>query len=126
TSTGQRKIIDWVTYTDPFTDNDPTWVNMAAQVSGSSFAFGSPSVTYTAPVAGTYRIGLFNERDPRLGGELGNDVNRDGNPTGSSGLFAVLWNTTTNQVWVDTNQNHTFTDDQAMTDYKVNFDVGTF
>ena len=25
TSTGQRKIVDWVTYTDPFTDGDPTW-----------------------------------------------------------------------------------------------------
>ena len=34
TSTGERKIIDWVTYTDPFDDDDPTWVDMAAQVSG--------------------------------------------------------------------------------------------
>ena len=126
TSTGERKILDWVTYTDPFDDNDPTWVSMQAQVSGSSFAFGTPSVTYTAPVAGTYRIGLFNERDPRLGGEVGNDVNRDGNPAGSSGIFAVLWNTTTNDVWVDTNQNNTFADEQAMTDYKIRFDVGTF
>ena len=25
TSTGQRKIVDWVTYTDPLTDGDPTW-----------------------------------------------------------------------------------------------------
>jgi hypothetical protein len=25
TTTGERKIVDWVTYTDPFTDNDPTW-----------------------------------------------------------------------------------------------------
>ena len=40
---------------------------------------------------GTYRFGVFNERDPRLGGEVGNDVNRDGNPAGSSGIFAVLW-----------------------------------
>ena len=37
---------------------------------------------------------LFNERDPRLGGEVGNDVNRDGNPAGSSGIFAVLWDAT--------------------------------
>jgi hypothetical protein len=93
TSTGERKIIDWVTYTDPFTDNDPTWVNMQAQVSGSTFTFGNPTVTYTAPAAGSYRIGLFNERDPRLGGEVGSDVNRDGNPAGSSGIFAVLRDT---------------------------------
>ena len=68
-----------------------TWQD---QVSGSSFTF--KGVTYTAPAAGTYRFGLFNERDPRLGGEVGSDVNRDGNPAGSSGLFAVLWDTATN------------------------------
>jgi hypothetical protein len=124
TSTGERKILDWVTYTDPFDDNDPTWVNMQAQVSGSSFTF--QSVNYTAPAAGSYRIGLFNERDPRLGGEVGSDVNRDGNPAGSNGIFAVLWNTTSNNVWVDTNQNNSFVDELAMTDYKVNYDVGTF
>ena len=124
TSTGERKIVDWVTYTDPFTDNDPTWVNMAAQVSGSSFIFND--VAYTAPAAGSYRIGLFNERDPRLGGEVGNDVNRDGNPAGSKGIFAVLWNTTSNAVYVDTNQNNSFADDLAMTDYRVNYDIGTF
>jgi hypothetical protein len=124
TSTGERKIIDWVTYTDPFDDDDPTWVNMADQVSGSSFTY--KGVVYTAPAAASYRIGLFNERDPRLGGELGNDVNRDGNPAGSSGLFAVLWNTLTNDVYVDANQNASFADELAMTDYKVRYDVGTF
>ena len=35
TSTGERKIIDWVTATDPFIDGDPTWLDMQAQVSGS-------------------------------------------------------------------------------------------
>ena len=124
TSTGARKIVDWVTGTDPFTDDDPTWLNMSAQVSGAQFAFNG--VTYTAPAAGAYRIALFNERDPRLGGEVGSDVNRDGNPAGSSGNFAVLWNTSTNLVWVDTNQNNSFADQAAMTDYKVRFDVGYF
>ena len=124
TSTGERKVLDWVTGTHPTDDGDPTWVNMQSQVSGSSFAFGG--VTYTAPAGGNYRIGLFNERDPNLGGEVGNDVNRDGNPTGSSGIFAVLWNAATNKVWVDTNQNNSFADQAAMTDYKVNFDVQYF
>ncbi|MGH9175314.1 MAG: S8 family serine peptidase, partial [Vicinamibacterales bacterium] len=45
TSTGERKIVDWVTYTDPFTDDDPTWVSMADQVSGASFTY--KGVTYT-------------------------------------------------------------------------------
>ena len=124
TSTGERKIVDWVTGTHPTDDGDPTWINMQNQVSGSSFAFGG--VTYTAPANGSYRIGLFNERDPNLGGEVGNDVNRDGNPAGSSGIFAVLWDTATNRVWVDTNQNNSFADQSAMTDYKVNYDVQYF
>ena len=118
------KIVDWVTYTDPVTDGDPTWIDMAQQVSGATFTFNS--ALYTAPAPGSYRIGLFNERDQRLGGELGNDVNRDGNPAGSSGVFAVLWSTTDNTVWVDTNQNRSFADEQPMTDFKVKRDIGVF
>jgi hypothetical protein len=121
TSTGERKIVDWVTGTDPFTDNDPTWINMAAQVSGASFAFGG--TTYTAPTAGSYRIGVLDEHDPRLGGEVGNNLNRDGDTTDK---YAVLWNTATNAVWVDANTNNSFADEPAMTDYKVRFDVGRF
>jgi len=126
TSTGERKIVDWVTGTDPFDDNDPTWINMTTQVSGATFTVGTPAVTYTAPAAGSYRFGIFNERDTRFGGELGRDANRDGNPAGSSGLFAILWNTSSNQVWVDTDQDQSFADQTAMTDYKVNYDVGWF
>ncbi|MBI3973545.1 MAG: S8 family serine peptidase [Chloroflexi bacterium] len=124
TSTSDRKIIDWVTYTDPFDDNDPTWIDMQDQVSGSTFTY--KGVSYTAPAGKAYRIGLFDERDPRLGGELGNDVNRDGNPAGSSGIFAVLWDTQANTIYVDTNQNNSFTDELAMADYRVRYDVGTF
>lgn len=121
TSTGERKIIDWVTFTDPFVDDDPTWVNMQAQVSGSTFTFNS--VTYTAPGNGSYRIGLFNENDPRLGGEVGRNVNRDGDITD---VFAVLWDTSADTVYVDVNQNNNFADDMAMKNYKVNYDVNYF
>ena len=130
TSTGEPKIVDWVTYTDSrFTagvnnDNDPTWLAMTAQVSGASFAHAG--ATYTAPATGSYRIGLFNERDTRLGGEVGRDVNRDGNPAGSSGIFAVLWDAAAGNVWVDTNQNASFADETAMTDYRVRQDVNYF
>jgi hypothetical protein len=94
---------------------------MNNQVSGSSFVFNT--VTYTAPAAGSYRIGVFVEGDSRLGGEIGSNVNRDGDTTD---VFAVLWSTSTNTVWVDTNQNNSFADDMAMTDYKVNYDVNYF
>ncbi|MBL8057850.1 MAG: S8 family serine peptidase [Anaerolineales bacterium] len=121
TSTGERKIVDWVTATDPFNDGDPTWLDMTAQVAGPSFDF--QGVTYTAPGAGGYRIAIFNEGDPRLGGEVGSNVNRDGD---STDRFAVLWDTAANTVYVDTNQNNSFADDMAMTDYKVRYDVNYF
>ena len=120
TTTGERKITDWVTATDPFTDDDPTWLNMSAQVSGPAFTFGG--VNYTAP-AGAYRTATFIEGDARLGGEVGSDVNRDGDTTDK---FGVLWDTTANTVRVDTNQNNDFTDDAALTDYAKKFDVGHF
>jgi subtilisin family serine protease len=120
TTTGERKITDWVTATDPFTDDDPTWLDMSAQVSGPSFTY--QGVTYTAP-AGSYRTAVFNEGDPRLGGELGSDVNRDGDSTDK---FDVLWDPTAGTVRVDTNQNNDLTDDQVLTDYAKKFDVGHF
>jgi subtilisin family serine protease len=126
TSTGERKIVEWKTGTDPFTENDPTWVTMTTQVNATGGTFVVNAVTYTAPANGQYRFGLFNERDSRLGGEVGSDVNRDGNPAGSSGIFAVLWNTNSNNVYVDANQNRNFADEMAMTDYSVRYDVNYF
>ncbi len=125
TSTNQRKIIDWMTFTDPVIDNDPTWVKMSdTYVKGPSFTWNA--VNYTAPGNKKYRIGIFNERDPRLGGEVGSDVNRDGNPGGSNGLFAVLWDVSKGTVWVDTNQNNNFADEMTMRQYGINYDVNYF
>src|SRR5918994_2349377 len=69
TSTGEAKIVDWVTGTDPLTDtNDPTWIKMDTQVSGATFTWNSAS--YTAPAAGSYRIGSFSQtRAPLRGGD---------------------------------------------------------
>ena len=38
----------------------------------------------------------------------------------------MLWDANKNLVWVDTNQNNSFADQTAMTDYRVNYDVGFF
>jgi hypothetical protein len=122
TTTGAPKIIDWVTYTHPTDDGDPTWV-ITGLVNGPTFTTGG--VTYTAPGAGTFRFGVFDERDPNLGGEVGNDVNRDGNPAGSSGKFGVLWDGGS-RVWVDVDQDASFADEPAMTNFKVNRDVRYF
>ncbi|WP_156754809.1 S8 family serine peptidase [Actinokineospora pegani] len=124
TSTGERKITDWVTHTDPgFTgttnnDDDPTWLLMTTKTTGA--AVGLPNET------GDLRVGTFDERDPRLGGEMGSDVNRDGNPAGSKGTFGVVWNVGTGAVWVDLDQDGAFDDEKPMTDYKVKHDIGYF
>lgn len=123
-----RKIVDWVTFTDPLTDGDPTWVNMATQVVVSGGAFTSGGVTYTGVAAdGQYRFGVFQEAalgaTSEYGIGCGADVNRNGV---CNEKFAVLWNTATNQVWVDSNADKSFAGEKAMTDYKVNFDIGTF
>jgi hypothetical protein len=120
TTTGERKITDWVTATDPFTDDDPTWLKMSTQVTGPSFSFDGNS--YVAP-AGSYRVAMFTEGDPRLGGEVGSDVNRDGDTTDR---FAVLWDPTAGTVRVDTNQDRNLANDQVLTDYAKKFDVGHF
>jgi subtilisin family serine protease len=123
TTTGQPKIVDWVTFTHPLDDDDPTWIEMTTQVTGPTFTVDG--VTYTAPSAGSFRFGLFDERDSRLGGELGNDVNRDGNGAGTSGLFGVLWDGGS-RVWVDADQDLSFADQAGMRRFRTNRDVGTF
>jgi subtilisin family serine protease len=147
-----HKLVDWMNVTEPgdrflpltYPGNalasmgypyiDSSWVDMRHEVAATDGEIVHDGVTYRVPHPGRYRIGLFDERQPgtfvaaNFPGDyyLHGDVNRDGNPPGSSALFAVLWSETTNEVWVDVNQNRSFADDRAMKDYAVRFDVGTF
>ena len=62
TSTGQRKIVDWVTYTDPLTDGDPTWRQSAGTVNVVGGAFTAFATAYTGvPVDGTYKFARMRE-----------------------------------------------------------------
>ncbi|MEU4222118.1 S8 family serine peptidase [Actinoplanes sp. NPDC026623] len=127
TSTGERKIVDWFTATDPIFDPDGTWRGMHTTVTGPTFTFAD--ATWTAP-AGSYKINRFNEAStiqppaspPRPGDPTG-DVNRDGDTTD---LFGVLYDPVNHDIRVDTNQNHDFTDDAVMRPYAEKFDVGHF
>jgi subtilisin family serine protease len=119
TTTGARKIIDWVTATDPTIDNDPTWRPMITSVTGPSFTY--KSATWTAPT-GTWKISTFAE-SITAGSEVGGDVNRDGDTTD---VFGVLYDPKTHDIRVDTNQNNDFTDDAVMRPYKEKFDIGHF
>ncbi|MGC9668124.1 S8 family serine peptidase [Planosporangium sp. 12N6] len=118
TSTGERKIVDWFTATDPIYDNDGTWRAMLTSVSGPTFTYAGE--TWKAP-AGNYRINRFSESIAV--GEVGSDVNRDGDTTDR---FGILYDPVTHDIRVDTNQNNDFTDDAVMRPYKEKFDVGHF
>ncbi|MEU6073113.1 S8 family serine peptidase [Micromonospora sp. NPDC047074] len=117
TTTGERKIVDWVTATDPL--EDATWRPMLTEVAGPTFS--AAGVTWTAP-AGTYRFNRFSESITAASDPAG-DVNRDGDRTDT---FGVLYDPATHNVWVDSNQNNNFTDDAVMRPYKEKFDVGHF
>lgn len=82
TTTGERKIVDWVTATDPVVDGDRTWRPMTTSVSGPAFTYGGK--TWTAP-AGSYRVSTFLE-SYTTGGDAAGDANRDGDTTDSWGV----------------------------------------
>lgn len=121
-----RKVTDVLTVTDP--EDDPvggrSWIRTDAVDATGDGKFVYRDATYVAPRLGAFRVGFFDET--RLGSAVAGDINRDGNPDGSSRVFAVLWATDTNDVWVDVNQNQRFDDEPALTDYRVRGDVGVF
>ncbi|MEV6290143.1 S8 family serine peptidase [Streptomyces sp. NPDC051896] len=119
TSTGERKIIDWVTATDPIVDGDATWRPMVTAVSGPSFSYGG--ATWTAS-SGSYEISTFKESATTGGDEKG-DLNRDGDTTDSWG---VLYDPAAGTVTVDLDNDHDFTDDTPMKPYKDGYQVGYF
>ncbi len=119
TSTGERKIVDWVTATDPVLDGDATWRAMVTAVSGPTFSY--LGATWTAP-PGSYRVNRFTEAIT-AGSEPGGDVNRDGDTTD---VFGVLYDPETHDIWVDADQDHVFAADEKMRPYRENHDVGHF
>ncbi|MBV2356526.1 S8 family serine peptidase [Streptomyces sp. J2-1] len=119
TTTGERKIVDWVTATDPILDGDNTWRPMVTPVSGPAFSFGGQN--WTAP-AGSYQISTFKE-SATVGGDEAGDLNRDGDTTDSWG---VLYDPAAGTVRVDLNNNNDFSDDTPMKPYKDGYQIGYF
>ncbi|MFE5185446.1 S8 family serine peptidase [Streptomyces sp. NPDC056628] len=119
TTTGERKIVDWVTATDPIVDSDRTWRPMTTSVSGPSFTYGGKS--WKAP-AGSYRVSTFAE-SYTTGGDAAGDANRDGDTTDTWG---VLYDAAQGTVRVDLNNNFDFGDDTPMKPYKDGYQIGYF
>ncbi|MGW4288569.1 S8 family serine peptidase [Streptomyces sp. NPDC004673] len=123
TTTGERKIVDWVTSTDPVSDGDGTWRRMTAAVSGPSFSVGSGATaeTFRAP-AGAYKFNYLYE-SATTGGDMQGDLNRDGDTTDAWG---VLYDPATGTVRVDTDDDLDFGNNAPMKAYKDGYQVGYF
>jgi hypothetical protein len=122
-----RKIVGYMTAVDFDDENDGQWLRMKDTVAaGSDGRFTYNGVAYTAPAAGTYRIAVLDEAvfDSLNRAGIEKDLNRDGNPKGSSRLFGVLWNEASNDVWLDTDQDHDFRDEKGYTDYATRPEFG--
>ncbi|WP_329011184.1 S8 family serine peptidase [Streptomyces sp. NBC_01601] len=123
TTTGERKIVDWVTSTDPVSDGDGTWRRMTAAVSGPSFSVGSGATaeTFKAP-AGAYKFNYLYE-SATTGGDMQGDLNRDGDTTDAWG---VLYDPATGTVRVDADDDLDFGNNAPMKAYKDGYQVGHF
>ncbi|MFI1656347.1 S8 family serine peptidase [Streptomyces sp. NPDC020472] len=119
TTTGERKIVDWVTATDPLTEGDATWRAQVTPVTGPVFTAATQS--WTAP-AGSYQFSRFSEA-ATAGGDPKGDINRDGDTTD---VFGMLYDPAAGTVRVDTDQNNDFTDNAPMKPYKDGYQIGYF
>jgi hypothetical protein len=129
TSTGQEKVTDWFTATDPVTEGDfitggdPTWLPMLQDATGPRFpASGSyRGSVWTLPATGSYKIRTLDETKLDLDGCELCDANRDGDSTDRIG---VLYQPATHKIWVDTDDDKSFTDETAMAPYKASGQIG--
>src|SRR5688572_22451357 len=123
-----QKIIGYESVLDGSVEEDGRWLRMKDSVSANGNQFTYKDRTYTAPRAGKFRIELLDEArfDSLSRNGMEKDLNRDGNPEGSSRIFAVIWDDRTDEVWVDTNQDGSFTDEKALTDFRTRPEFGVF
>lgn len=124
------KLVDYRTVSDPREQDETSmvrpWVAMQTQVTVRQQSFEHDGRRYRVPKDGVFRVGMFDESAfyPRPTGF--NDINRDGNPAGSSRLFGILWEERTGTVWVDTDQDLDFSDERPLREFAIDRDVGVF
>jgi subtilisin family serine protease len=155
TTTGERKVVDWLTYTDPATEGDPSWVPMTQTVTvvGGSFTVGTGATarTYTGAPDGTWRYGAFSEDHPTFAnitataaeyriscanrplppppaGPGGFAGGGDLDRDGNCGdVFAILWDGSVDGLtWRDSDADGSFADETAKGNYKATFDIGEY
>ena len=130
TTSGERKIVDWFTATDPVSEGsiageDATWLPMLQDATGPVFpATGQYRGASWKLPAGNWKIRTFDEAGTNVPGcEVCGDVNRDGDTTDRLG---VIYDPVSHDIRVDSDDNKDFTNNPAMRPYKEKFQVGTF
>ncbi|MFE1792027.1 S8 family serine peptidase [Streptomyces sp. NPDC059525] len=121
TTTGERKIVDWVTATDPILDNDATWRPQVTPVTSTGGTFTAGGQSWKAP-EGTFQWSRFSE-SITANGDMKGDVNRDGDTTDK---FGMLYDPVAGTVRVDTDQDGDFTNNEPMKPYKDGYQIGYF
>jgi hypothetical protein len=125
TTTGEPKIVDWVTATDPIVDGDLTWRPMLTGIPAGASTLSYAGSTWTLPAGATNLfINRFSESATGgTGSELGGDVNRDGD---TSDRWGVLYSADTHDIWVDINDNKVFEASEKMRPFVENRQFGYF
>ncbi len=119
TTNGEPKVVGWFTATDPVVDGDESWRPMTREVTGPTF--WAAGFEWTAPAAG-FRFATFWEGSTS-GSELGGDVNRDGD---ADDWIGILYDPEDHRIWVDSDLDNDFTDEQSMAPYGEGRQVGHF
>jgi len=101
-----RKVIGLLNSIDP-ADPDESRVTMVDQLRALGTWAKFENRTYVLPHPGAFRIGMYSYP---ISGTI---VQR----------FAVLWDETTNAVWVDTNGDASFQDERPLKDFSQQLDV---
>lgn len=121
TTTGERKIVDWVTATDPIVDGDATWRPQITPVTAEGGTFTAGGSSWKAP-EGSFQWSRFIE-SITANGDMKGDVNRDGDTTDR---FGMLYDAATGTVRVDTDQDNDFTNNEPLKPFKDGYQVGYF
>ncbi len=111
------KIVDILTANDArISDPGSGWVSMQDTVVATAKTIQYQGAEYVVPAPGLYRTGQFDERSEWSRSSFRQDIDLDGNPLGSTGIFSVLWDERMNTVWVDTDRDRDFSNEKALTD----------
>nr|CAD30562.2 putative serine protease [Dermatophilus congolensis] len=122
TTTGERKISNWITATDPLLESDPTWRVMLNRVSGETATFRGANWKLPHRDDAQYSIDIFRESSSARS-EFKGDIDRNGKTADSWG---VLYDYQTHDIWVDTDGDHDFTNNTPMRPYAEKNQVGHF